>query len=408
MMKRDGRLLRTLMCAAAALVWLVPAAYAQGSDPAPEWQLHVPVLYYHHIACPPEGTPSPDYWTCPDQFEAQLSYLADAGWTAVTADQLAAWYAARICPPAKVFVASFDDGDLDAYSNAAPILEGLGMRGTFFIIAGRDGTQGTMTNAQVADLAARGHTIGNHTLDHDNLRKLDPTELRHQIEGAQQVLQQVLGYRPQTFAYPYGRFTDAVVQAVAESGFDLGFTVRAGAIESTTDPMLSKRIEVGPLDSGSQVLAKIAPFADPCPGPSPDLAISKNATDTFRGWKIKSPTVVVQESVRRVHVKAGHRYSYFVQLKDPSNTGVGYSLRLDKTQAVGATVAILQGGHDITKAALIGSYSSPILEPWSSLPIEIRITPRASASRSSEIDVDLYATDVANGTTDVVRASAAF
>ena len=182
-----------------------------------------------------------------------------------------------------------------------------------------------------------GHAIGNHTLDHDNLRKLDPTELRHQIEGAQQVLQQVLGYRPRTFAYPYGRFTDAVVQAVAESGFDLGFTVRAGAIESTSEPMLSKRIEVGPLDSGSQVLAKIAPFADPCPGPSPDLAISKNATDTFRGWKVESSTVVPQQTVRRMHVKAGHLYSYFVQLKDPSNTGAGYALRLDESQATGAT-----------------------------------------------------------------------
>ena len=154
-----------------------------------------------------------------------------------------------------------------------------------------------MTNAQVADLSARGHAIGNHTLDHPNLRKLDSVGLHHEIEDAQVVLAQVLGHRPLTFAYPYGRFTDAVVQAVAESGFDLAFTVRAGAVESTSAPMLSKRIEVGATDSGQAVLDKVAAFADPCPGPAPDLAIGKTATGTFKGLHLASSTVVAQQTI---------------------------------------------------------------------------------------------------------------
>ena len=402
------RLAQVLLLAASALAWLIPAAFTQAAEPAPEWQLHVPVLYYHHIACPPSGSAEPEYWTCPDQFKAQLSYLATQGWTAATGDQLAEWYSTRTCPPSKTFVVSFDDGDEDAYTNAAPILESLGMRGTFFVVPGSDGNTGSVSDAQIQDLAARGHAIGNHTLDHDNLRKLDPVELRHQIEGAQVALKQVLGYRPRTFAYPYGRFTDAVVQAVAESGFDLAFTVRAGAVESTSAPLLSKRIEIGALDSGADVLAKVALFADPCPGPAPDLAISKTATGTFKGWRLASSSVEPQQTLKRTHVKAGQRYSYFVDLKDPSNTPATFTLRLDASQATGARVAVIRDGHDITSAVAKGHYATGTIQPWSIVTLEIRVTPRASASRSSLIAVDLYATYGATGATDVVRASASF
>ena len=406
--RRPVRFARVLVLAASALAWLVPAALTQAAEPAPEWQLHVPVLYYHHIACPPAGSTAPQYWTCPDQFKAQLSYLAAQGWTAATADQLADWYSTRTCPPSKTFVVTLDDGDADAYTTAAPILEGLRMRGTFYIVAGRDGAGGVMTNSQVADLAARGHAIGNHTLDHDNLRKLDAVELRHEIEGAQVVLQHVLGYRPRTFAYPYGRFTDAVVQAVAESGFDLAFTVRAGALESTSAPLLSKRIEIGALDSGAEVLSKIAPFADPCPGPAPDLAIGKTAAGTFKGLRLASPAVIPQQTLTRTHVTAGHRYSYFVDLKDPSNIAAAFSLRLDIARATGARVAVVRDGHDITSAVEQGHYSTGTIQPWTTVGLEIRVTPRASASRSSLIAVDLYATYGATGATDVVRAGATF
>ncbi len=400
---------QVLLLAAAALGWLVPASAAQAVDPAPEWQLHVPVLYYHHIACPPEGTTSPEFYTCPDQFAVQLSYLASQGWTSATADQLAEWYSTRTCPPSKTFVVSFDDGDEDAYTSAAPILESLGMRGTFFVIAGQSGTPATMSDEQIADLAARGHAIGNHTLTHLNLRVLDAAALHEQIEGAQVVLEGVLGYRPRTLAYPYGQFSDAVVQAVKDSGIDLAFTVRKGAIESTSAPLISKRIRIARFETGPQALAKIAPYADPCPGPAPDLAISKTgAYGSFRGWQVESPTVVPVQTARRDHVTTGRLYKYFVQLKDPSNAAATFSLRLDASLAAGATVAILQGGHDITTAVLGGNYSTGTRQPWTSLPLEIRITPRATTPPSTVFAVDLYATYSVTGATDVVRAVAAF
>jgi len=109
---------------------------------------------------------------------------------------------------------TFDDGRESNYTVAAPLLESFGGRGVFFIVPGfaecsrhealsfyrsrinPDSTPGDeawedwkpMTSAQIADLAARGHAIGNHTLTHQRLRGLSPEELEREIgEGARKL-----------------------------------------------------------------------------------------------------------------------------------------------------------------------------------------------------------------------------
>ena len=356
------------------------AAQVATLDAAPIWQLDVPVLYYHHVACPSATTTEPEYFICPDQFRAQLQYLKDSGWTAITGDDLAGYFSSRTCPPAHSFVVSIDDGDLDAYTTAAPLLEQLGMRGTFFVIAGRDGTKGTMTNVDVQDLAARGHAIGNHTMTHPNLRKLDAAALSQEIEGAQQTLAALLGYRPRTFAYPYGRYDDAAVAAVAQSGFDLAFTVHAGALESSASPLLSKRIEVGALESGASVLNKILPYSGGCAPPTPDLAIAKNQAGPYSGFKLLSSTPLASETIRRNRVAAPTTYRYYVELKNASNNARSYVVTLDRTGAANAGVVVKANGTDITHTLAIGSFATPVLDPWTVLPMQIQITTKKGTS----------------------------
>ena len=246
------------------LAIVVGAPSTAGAAGATPFELHVPVIYYHHVVCPPSDTSSPELYICPDQLRAQLTFLRDHGWHSITGDRLADLLATRRCPKPRRFVISFDDGPIDQYTEAAPILESVGMRGTFFVIARRTGKPIEMSYDQMRDLVARGHAFGNHTLTHANLKVADTEKLHLQIEGAQVVLAAELGFRPRTFAYPYGRFSDAAVDAVRASGLELGFTTRHGASESTSEPLLSPRIHVAPTASGAQVLAKLQPFARGC------------------------------------------------------------------------------------------------------------------------------------------------
>jgi peptidoglycan/xylan/chitin deacetylase (PgdA/CDA1 family) len=64
-------------------------------------------------------------------------------------------------------VFQFDDGYAGHYSSSR-ILDTYGFKGSFGIITGRLGAPGRLTRAQVVDMAARGHEIHDHTLNHDS------------------------------------------------------------------------------------------------------------------------------------------------------------------------------------------------------------------------------------------------
>src|SRR5829696_3582429 len=143
-----------------------------------------------------------------------MTYLRDHGWRAITVDDVADLMAQRSCPDPRQFVVSLDDGALDAYDTAAPILESLGMHGSFYPTLGNVGglRTGKFTFDQMRDLVARGQAIGNHTQNHLNLKVQTADVLYEQIEVAQQRFESLLGFRPRTLAYPYGRYNAAVVE----------------------------------------------------------------------------------------------------------------------------------------------------------------------------------------------------
>ena len=81
-----------------------------------------------------------------------------------------------------------------------------GIYGIFFVngmyLQGEDGEEGRQALKEIADM---GHVIGNHTLTHYGLDQVpDEQTLRHEIIGNQDIIEEVIGYRPQFFRPPHG------------------------------------------------------------------------------------------------------------------------------------------------------------------------------------------------------------
>ncbi|MER2062287.1 MAG: polysaccharide deacetylase family protein [Aerococcus urinaeequi] len=81
-----------------------------------------------------------------------------------------------------------------------------GIYGIFFVngmyLQGEDGEEGRQALKEIADM---GHVIGNHTLTHYSLDQVpDEETLRHEIIGNQDIIEEVVGYRPQFFRPPHG------------------------------------------------------------------------------------------------------------------------------------------------------------------------------------------------------------
>lgn len=67
----------------------------------------------------------------------------------------------------------------------------------------------------VKRIASDGHAIGNHTWDHPDLVKLTPDQIRSEVDKTEQLLSQLLGYRPAIFRPPYGAANPNDIQLIS-------------------------------------------------------------------------------------------------------------------------------------------------------------------------------------------------
>ncbi|BAN27707.1 polysaccharide deacetylase family protein [Caballeronia insecticola] len=104
----------------------------------------VPVLMYHHVST------SPGMITVkPEHFAAQMEYLASAGYRTIGSAQLAAFLRGEEVP-AKSIVITFDDGYLDNWVHAHPVLQRHGFTALCFLVSSWPGEGGVRPNASHA------------------------------------------------------------------------------------------------------------------------------------------------------------------------------------------------------------------------------------------------------------------
>lgn len=90
----------------------------------------VPVLMYHHVS------PAPGLVTIsPENFRAQMAWLAASGWRTIGATELTAFLTGEPLPEKSVML-TFDDGWLDNYLFAHPALQEFGLKAVLFLITG--------------------------------------------------------------------------------------------------------------------------------------------------------------------------------------------------------------------------------------------------------------------------------
>ncbi len=105
-----------------------------------------------------------------------------------------------------------------------------------------------MTWAEAGDLKARGAALGAHTVTHPILAQLGDSEQRREIAGAAERIEEQLGVRVRSFAYPNGTrldLSESTVGIVRELGFDAACTMVRGSNRAHADPLRLRRIGVG-------------------------------------------------------------------------------------------------------------------------------------------------------------------
>lgn len=91
---------------------------------------NVPILMYHDVSYKKNN----DMTVSPERFEEHIKALSEAGYVALSFNDLYAYVMYNANLPEKCVLITFDDGYLSNYEYAYPILEKYGMKGTAFAV----------------------------------------------------------------------------------------------------------------------------------------------------------------------------------------------------------------------------------------------------------------------------------
>lgn len=107
---------------------------------------------------------------------------------------------------------TFDDGPHRTVTRQIlDILNQEGVRATYFPVGRIAERQGDL----IHDFVAGGHEIGNHSLTHSDLRKMDAAGARYEIAETNRILRS-FGANPVLFRPPYGRYSDELLTIARE------------------------------------------------------------------------------------------------------------------------------------------------------------------------------------------------
>jgi len=214
--------------------------------PNPSQVVKLPIMMFHHIGDPPAGADEIRIGlTLPAaEFDAQMSYLKQAGYQPVTQTQLFKSIFEGVPLPPKPVLLTFDDGYADNYQLAVPILQKYGFTATFNIITGMVGNPDYMTWDQVVELDRQGLEIGSHTASHPDLTLLSAADLNLELTGSAESLKSHLGHPVYWLCYPAGKYDEDVLKYARAAGYLLAVTTKPGENQSSDEPLALLRYRV--------------------------------------------------------------------------------------------------------------------------------------------------------------------
>lgn len=258
----------------------------------------VPVLMYHHVS-PVDGMIT----VSTANFEHQLKWLKSHGYHSLTCDEFAGHLEGRPVQPRSVLI-TFDDGYLDNWVYAYPLLKQYGFKGVVFLVTswigdgpvrphlGQNALPETPSHRDCEERIEQGRadevmlrwseieamradgTFEFHSHTHTHTRwDLGPDKdnknahMAAELEASRAVLQERLGSVSQHFCWPQGYFDPDYVKLAQQAGFRYLYTTKAfGQNRPGTDPAHIYRFAVRNT-TGQSVGRRIRVAAHPVIGP---------------------------------------------------------------------------------------------------------------------------------------------
>jgi len=246
-----------LILIAATLIFFPPTdIFGARSDRTDGNSARVPVLMYHHFVI--EEDYFPGTMISGELFERQIKALSEAGYTAISFEELRDFVLNNGPLPEMPLLITIDDGYGSVYDVAFPILKKYDMKATVFIIGishGKSYYRNTdheifprFNDAQALEMVGSGiMSIQSHSYDMHQFALFEDGPFREgilQMDGedgidyirafnadfelAAEQIENMVGLRPFVYSYPYGHYNDMSDKLLGELGVKVTLIVEEG------------------------------------------------------------------------------------------------------------------------------------------------------------------------------------
>lgn len=209
------------------------------------------ILMYHSV-----GRNLGRLTVSPEQFRYQMDWLKSDGYNVLRLRELYNHLAAGRSLPPKSIALTFDDGYIDNYLHAYPILQRYNFPATIFVIADYVGTQvrfawdsdyeyGKSLNwKQIRELSRSGFDFGSHTCTHPLLPSIPVRQTQREISVSKEIIENKLGCVVEFFCYPAGNFHSIHRDMVGQAGYLGACSIKPGENNNETDFYALNRTEI--------------------------------------------------------------------------------------------------------------------------------------------------------------------
>lgn len=222
--------------------------------------VQIPILMYHavHVMDPSEAS-NANLIVAPDNFEAQIKAMVDAGYYFLTPEEAYKALTENALPAKKVVWLTFDDGNEDFYTIAYPILKKYKAKATNNIITGfvKKGNAGNLTVKQMKEMMAHGMSFQSHTVNHPDLSVNDKATQKAELTDSIDFLEDKLNTKVNTIAYPSGRYNQTTLD-LAKQTYKLGLTTNEGLASAKNGLLSLNRVRILPTTTSKGLLSEIA------------------------------------------------------------------------------------------------------------------------------------------------------
>ena len=197
----------------------------------------------------------------PEMFEKQLKYFKDNKWKFIKMSELKDYE-----NDTKVVAITFDDGYLDNYTQALPLLKKYDACATLYLVINRHkndwsvkknpkhnsgelADEEKLTDEHIKEMLDSGiFELGGHTITHPYLPNISVEEKIYEMIECKKILETTFNTKVYSFAYPFGIYNKEDVEIIKNSEFVSAVTTDEGVADSNSLFEL-KRIKASGKDS---------------------------------------------------------------------------------------------------------------------------------------------------------------